>query len=94
MLRLLARHYVPGGNEDDRGGFIWYPDNWVATFLDAQPYFFGSGVLVEQDGLRTVEYCVLDAFATIALKFRAAWVMNWTGRRSRWQPTPQALPGP
>lgn len=59
----------------------------------AQPYFFGSGVLVEQDGLRTVEYCVLDAFATIALKFRAAWVMNWTGGRARWQPTPQALPG-
>ena len=47
LLRLLARHYVPGGNEDDRGGFIWYPDNWVATFLDAQPYFFGPTKLVK-----------------------------------------------
>lgn len=59
----------------------------------AQPHFFGSGVLVEGGGRRTVEYCLLDAFATIALKFRAEWELSWTGRRARWQPTPQALAG-
>lgn len=59
----------------------------------AKPHFFGSGVLVEGGGRRTVEYCLLDAFATIALKFRAEWELNWTGRTARWQPTPQALAG-
>ncbi len=69
----------------------WGPSDPPAP--PAQPHFFGSGVLVEAGGARTVEYCVLDAFATIALKFRAEWELNWTGRRAHWQPTSQALAG-
>ena len=59
----------------------------------ATPHFFGSGVLSDDGERRVVEYCLLDTFATIALKFRAEWTLGWTGTRSRWQPSSEALAG-
>lgn len=59
----------------------------------AAPHFFGSGVLSDDGERRVVEYCLLDTFATIALKFRAEWTLGWTGTRSRWQPGSEALAG-
>lgn len=59
----------------------------------AAPYFFGSGVLSDDGEHRVVEYCLLDTFATIALKFRAEWTAGWVGTRSRWQPGSEALAG-
>lgn len=59
----------------------------------ATPYFFGSGLLSDDGARRVVEYCLLDTFATIALKFRAEWTLGWTGTRSRWQPGSEALAG-
>ncbi len=59
----------------------------------ATPYFFGSGLLSDDGARRVVEYCLLDTFATIALKFRAEWTLGWTGTRSRWQPGAEALAG-
>lgn len=59
----------------------------------AAPHFFGSGILSDDGERRVVEYCLLDAFATIALKFRAEWTLAWTGTRSRWQPGSEALAG-
>lgn len=59
----------------------------------AAPHFFGSGILSDDGERRVVEYCLLDTFATIALKFRAEWTLGWTGTRSRWQPGSEALAG-
>ncbi len=59
----------------------------------AAPHFFGSGVLSDDGERRVVEYCLLDTFATIALKFRAEWSLGSTGTRSRWQPGSEALAG-
>ncbi|MDP3404095.1 MAG: hypothetical protein Q8S03_05350 [Brevundimonas sp.] len=59
----------------------------------AAPHFFGSGVLSDDGERRVVEYCLLDTFATIALKFRAEWTLGWTATRSRWQPGSEALAG-
>ena len=84
------------GHDEDRVVALhgaWGPPDPPAPRAPADPYFFGSGLLVEADGRRTIEYCLLDAFSTIALKFRADWELNWVGRRSRWQPSAQALAG-
>ena len=59
----------------------------------AAPYFFGSGLLSQDSDRRVVEYCLLDTFATIALKFRAEWTLAPSHGRLRWQPGSDALAG-
>ena len=84
------------GQDEDRVVALhgaWGPKDPPAPKAPAHPYFFGSGLLAEAGGRRTIEYCLLDAFSTIALKFRADWELNWMGPRSRWQPDAPALAG-
>ncbi|HMO42799.1 MAG TPA: hypothetical protein PKB04_05645 [Phenylobacterium sp.] len=69
----------------------WRSADPVDAPTPAHPFFFGSGVLHQEPGRRVLEQGLLDAFATIALKFRAEWTSPGLGRA--WRPGAEALAG-